>query len=275
MLYDISTQGKARETLHKVTGLSDEFLSKEWLMNKEKAHVFLAKIKQSVYQWDIQSVEFVVKHVTASCCELKDIYEHGLLYLPDILKYDTFLSQLLKECDFHIDVNSKKLEIAGQKFELEYEKLTHRSRTEPYHEELLGISRCLYKDYLSTFLYCKAPYYYGIGLAKHPEFMEYVKKFGSKGLEIVNIWDSRSKGYIITAKVPFTDVHYETFGFAPDEDERFILDGEKGYKRCKEYLITIACELAFQGFESNRFLFLKHDTRISRENFINIEEKDK
>ena len=115
MLYDISTQGKARETLHKVTGLSDEFLSKEWLMNKEKAHVFLAKIKQSVYQWDIQSVEFVVKHVTASCCELKDIYEHGLLYLPDILKYDTFLSQLLKECDFHIDVNSKKLEIAGQK----------------------------------------------------------------------------------------------------------------------------------------------------------------
>ncbi len=68
MLYDISTQGKARETLHKVTGLSDEFLSKEWLMNKEKAHVFLAKIKQSVYQWDIQSVEFVVKHVTASCC---------------------------------------------------------------------------------------------------------------------------------------------------------------------------------------------------------------
>lgn len=270
MLYDITTKEKAINSLCEITGLAETQLQDTWLSALDDIDTFWKSIYRQITNWDITSTEFVVKHVSASCCELRDVQKHGLLYLPDVLKRDTFLSRLFKKCDFIIDVDSAKLQTSGYVYELNYEELRHQPWTEIYHDELVQISRCLYQDYLSTFLHCSNPYEYGIGLAKHPEFMEYIKKLGAKGKYIVDRWDRLSKGYTITAKVPFHDVYYETFQIS---QESFARDVESGYLQCKKHLVIAACELTFEDYDHDSYLFLKHNTRIKPENFISIEEK--
>ncbi len=178
MLYDITTKEKAINSLCEITGLAETQLQDTWLSALDDIDTFWKSIYRQITNWDITSTEFVVKHVSASCCELRDVQKHGLLYLPDVLKRDTFLSRLFKKCDFIIDVDSAKLQTSGYVYELDYEELRHQPWTEIYHDELVQISRCLYQDYLSTFLHCSNPYEYGIGLCKDTQqsLWNYIKE---------------------------------------------------------------------------------------------------
>lgn len=113
MLYDITTKEKAINSLCEITGLAETQLQDTWLSALDDIDTFWKSIYRQITNWDITSTEFVVKHVSASCCELRDVQKHGLLYLPDVLKRDTFLSRLFKKCDFIIDVDSENYKHPG------------------------------------------------------------------------------------------------------------------------------------------------------------------
>lgn len=101
--------------------------------------------------------------------------------------------------------------------------------------------------------------------------MDYFAQIPPNGAKIVQYWDTHSKGFLITAKVPFSKASHASFGI--EKETVFIADANNGYKRCKKHLIQKACEIALQGYDSESYLFLKHHTRISPNDFIEISEQ--
>ena len=271
MNYDIHSIYCAYEFLSTVTGDTSEKLLLNWYACDEDIDEFIKMYSTQIASWDIETTDFVIKHVTSSCCELNDIKLHGILYLPDVIKADTFLSRLLKKEDFIINVDARKLNTAGREYELDWDTLLEQPWSTLFREELIQISRTLYHDYTSTFLHCANPFAYGNGLGKHPEFMDYFARIPPNGKKIMQYWDTHSKGFLITAKVPFSKVSHVSFGI--EKEAVFIADSNSGYKRCKKYLFQNACEIALQGYDSECYLFLKHHTRIPPNDFIRIDEQ--
>ena len=271
MNYDIQSVDHASEFLTAVTGDTLEALLQSWFICGEDIDKFIKLYSTQIANWDIETTDFVIKHVTSSCCELKDIRVHGILYLPDVIKADTFLSRLLNKADFVIDVDAHKLNTAGQEYELDWDALHEQPWSALFREELIQISRTLYHDYTSTFLHCANPFAYGNGLGRHPEFMDYFARIPPNGKKIMQYWDTHSKGFLITAKVPFSKASHVPFDI--EKETVFIEDANNGYKRCKKYLIQKACEIALQDYDSECYLFLKHNTRIPPNDFIRIEEQ--
>lgn len=181
MNYDIQSVDHASEFLTAVTGDTLEALLQSWFICGEDIDKFIKLYSTQIANWDIETTDFVIKHVTSSCCELKDIRVHGILYLPDVIKADTFLSRLLNKADFVIDVDAHKLNTAGQEYELDWDALHEQPWSALFREELIQISRTLYHDYTSTFLHCANPFAYGNGLGRHPEFMDYFARIPPNG----------------------------------------------------------------------------------------------
>ena len=71
----------------------------------------------------------------------------------------------------------------------------------------------------------------------------------------------------------FPDASTSHVSFDIEKETVFIEDANNGYKRCKKYLIQKACEIALQDYDSECYLFLKHNTRIPPNDFIRIEEQ--
>lgn len=271
MHYDIHSVDHTYKFLSAVTDDTPKALSQNWFFCDEDIDEFIKLYSTQIASWDIESTDFVIKHVTSSCCELEDIKAHGILYLPDVIKADTFLNKLLNRVDFVIDVDAHKLKTDGKEYELDWEVLLEQPLGALFREELIQISRTLYRDYISTFLHCSNPFAYGNGLGMHPEFMDYFARIPPNGKKIMQYWDTHSKGFLITAKVPFSKASHVSFGI--ENEAAFIEDSNKGYKRCKKHLIQKACEIALQGYDRECYLFLKHHTRIPPNDFIRIDKQ--
>ena len=79
---------------------------------------------------------------------------------------------------------------------------------------------------------------------------------------------------MITAKVPFEDVYFETFGYGLGEEDSFKNDSKHEYKKSKEYLIYRAINVLFY-FQNGVYLFINKKKSIETEQFIKVEEKDR
>lgn len=270
MLYNIQTKEHAYEFLSTVTDDSIEKLQRNWVACGESIDNFIDLYTSSINNWDIEATDFMIKHLTSSCCELRDVKSQGLLYLYDVIKNDTFLSRLLKKADFNIDVEAEKLYTAGSEYDLNWESLHSQPWTALFLDDLTQISRAIYRDYTSTFLHCSDPFSYGNGLSKHPEFMDYIARIPPNGKKVVRYWDEHSKGFLITARVPFNKVSHVTFG--TEDISVFEADAKRRYIRSKKYLFHNACEIALEDFDSDHYLFIKRNARITPQEFICIEE---
>ena len=186
MVYNIHTVNDAYEFLCELTGDKPERLLQNWFACGEDIDKFIEMYSVQVNSWNIETIDFVIKHVTSSCCELKDIKAHGILYLQDVIKTDTFLSRLLKAVDFNIDTDAHKLITAGREYELDRDTLLEMPWTTLFRNELLQVSHTIYYDYLSTFLHCSNPFAYGNGLGNHPEFMDHFARIPPNGEKIVH-----------------------------------------------------------------------------------------
>lgn len=231
MLYDIHSVDHACEFLSAVTGDTLRTLLQNWHTFDEEIDEFIKLYSTQITNRNIVNTDFVIKHVTSSCCELKDIKAYGILYPPDVIKVDTFLNRLLKVFDFIIDVDAHKLNTGGREYELDWNVLSEQPRSALFRDELIQIIRALYRDYISTFLHCANPFAYGKELGWHPEFMDYFVKIPPNGKKILQHWDKHSKGYLITAKVPFGKASHVSFDF--ENEAEFNADSNNKYKHYK------------------------------------------
>lgn len=260
-MYNISTSENAIASLQRILQVDD--IKQEWylcdLNNEEVPH----KFKKQIEKWDLTKEEFLVNHVTSSVNELSDIYKYGLLSLYDVLNTETTLNNELRKRKILFDIQNNMLNVMGNFHDLDEKRRGY------YDENLDQIHRAIHNDYLSTMLYEKDPWFYGSYLFKRPEFMIYLELVNKDCKEFVEWWWNNSTGYKITAKVPFEDVQFETFGIFRKED--FIYDSNHGYLQSKKHLIYQALKVVFSN-SIGSYLFIDKGKKIKPEQFIGIEK---
>lgn len=271
MIFNITTQNDAYEWLQDFIGIDGQTLIGDWIIKCYSDESKIIELHSDKIQaWDIMSTDFIVQHATSSCDGLIDIRKLGILYLPNVLKAKTQLRHVLEQNDIFIDVDNAVLRIGKNIYPMGQNGRDTVPWIAPYRTALEQLDRAIYKDYTSTMLHCEKPEYYGIGLYNHPEFMEYLVQIDPMAKNAVEWWDNHSKGYLITAKIPFSDTDHETFQYGSQE----ILERDKssGYRKAKEKLFRDALNVSFERPPRDVYLFVKRESIIDSNQVIRVEE---
>lgn len=201
MNYDISTIENCYKTMEEMTGFrywedmfkiyAYRYIDEPDLMKSEimeSKHIHIKDI-------DLESIYFVLLHVTTSANGCKNIKKEGLHDLVWSCTHDTELKQFLDNQHIRIDIENQKIDINGTLHEI------------PNNLKISGgVGYKLFGD--SEICGCfqiDKDFPYGGNVHQRPEILHNINKL-VKGIDLEYIWYETHVPYIVKFKVPYNNI---------------------------------------------------------------------
>ena len=257
MNYDISTIENCYNTMEEMTGFQyweDMFKIYAYHYIDEpdrmKNEVMVSK-NIHIKNIELESINFVLLHVTTSANRCKNIIKEGLHDLVWSCTHDTELKQFLDNQYNKIDIENKQININGILYDIPNDL-----------KQSGGVGFKLYNDpdICGCFQIDKdCPY--GGNVHQRPEILYNIGKL-VKDVNLEYMWYSTHEPYIIKFKVPYNDTDI-FLSMSHNENKDKIL------KNLFNYAFTT---VFYNSFSSDKIGILKRGKYIPAENIISIEK---
>lgn len=258
MLYNISNQQSANETLIRLTSLDAKEID-ALISSFENRDALLIDILKSagVTVPPIEDIQVHMMHITSSTDSCHSIRTSGLLNLQDVIQNrDAELTCFLANHGITIDVKNHKLSYQNRSIDIQY---TGEYRGLMYTVDMnpgYSIGRKIYYDYgICGFCSIDAARPYGSPIQQFPEILSNIDR--ALGLRLSFEWKANSSPYKISFCVPLDKVEYI--------DQITIYGKADDY--CFEALVDLALDKARSDYQSRHELVAQcvRDTFIAPE----------
>ena len=209
MLYDISNQQSANETLIRLTSLDAKEID-TLISSFENRDAFLIDILKSagVTVPPIEGIQVHMMHITSSADSCHSIKARGLLNLQDVIQNrDAELTSFLANHGITIDVKNHRMSYKNKSIDIQY---PGKYRGLMYTVDMnpgYSIGRKIYYDYgICGFCSIDATRPYGSPIQQFPEILSNIDR--ALGLSLSFEWKANASPYKISFCVPLDKVEY-------------------------------------------------------------------
>ena len=269
MIYDITSSDNAYNWVLEFFDINDNELIEQYILECNSDYdVFIDKQLEKVKQWDLETTDFAVIHVTSSDNECEDIKQNGIINLQEVLSKDTKLKKIFSEYGIQFDINEKLMIIGDKKYNVDYDyyKNICDSHEIEHYKNLKKISRRLYFDaQINGFFFSNDVKRYGTCIHEKPEFMECFHNFLDNISDMERKWKETSCGYKIKYKSKFNEFAWYSFY---DYEYSFYDDGENNRLQLKKKLIKYALDICYSKSISDIVAYMKLETQIKNEQIL-------
>ena len=257
MNYDISTIENCYKTMEEMTGFhywEDMFkiYAYQYIDEPERMKNEIMDSKNiRIKDFELESVDFILLHVTTSANQCKEIRENGLHNLVWSYEHDTELRRFFDEHNVRINIAEKIISVDGVEHEMS-ENINISG----------GVGYKFYKDPgICGCFQLNKNYPYGGNVHERPEIIHNVNKL-VKGKNLDYIWAVSHKPYIIKFKVPYNKMNIILSETTDSKKDRII----------RELFNKAFYTVFYNDFDSNKMGILKNGEYVPASDIISIEE---
>lgn len=268
MIFDFSTPDLAYEWLLEILSISGEELIDSYILKCNKnLDSFIEKHLDAIQGIDINSMDFIVFHVTSNSNQCSEIKKHGIKNLQKVLVEPSELSLFLDNQGIKFDVDSKKIYFSDKIYNIDYETYKNQKESLTFQEKRLkNIARKIYFDHqINGFFFSEDIFNYGTGIDKSPEFLLTLSALNSTSNYLGDQWSKTRKGYVIKFKAKLNQFENYTFY---DNVNDYLNDSQSDWEKLKRWMISHAIDCSFSELYTDVYAYMKPLTDVFPEQII-------
>ncbi|MCC9295970.1 hypothetical protein LN736_13980 [Clostridium sp. WLY-B-L2] len=268
MIFDITTSDLAYKWLQETLDISGKNVIKDYIIKcNNDLDCFIDRHLNTIKAIDMNSIEFVVFHVTSNSNQCIEIKQHGIKNLQKVLAETSQLNLFLDNLGFKFDIQNKKMIYKGKIYNIDYESYKNKKETLTFQEEKLkDIARKIYFDHqVNGFFFSKDIFKYGTEIDKRPEFLLTLSAFNSSLDYLGNSWSEIGKGYVVKYKAKLSQFEYYTFY---NDIHDYLNDSQTEWMQLKKWMFSYAIDCNFSNLYSDIYAYMKPVMDILPEQII-------
>ncbi|WP_411677857.1 hypothetical protein [Caproicibacter sp.] len=272
MTFNISSPNEAFDCLLDFLGLSgSDYIHEYYIECDADNNRFLEKHSDKLEAMDLEDVAFLVLHVTSNYDQCKNIKEHGVKNLQEVLSEDTPLNNFLMVHGLTFDVQAKRMIWNDLEYNIDYDSYRDKSyNLSKIEKNIKEIGRKIYFDnQINGFFYTQDAKKYGTNIHLYPEFLFTISNLAPELSHIKDEWSAKCQGYLLYMLVNFNQLAWYSFACYTD---KYDFDDDKldNWSQLKNWMWSLAIDVANSNISLDKYAYMKQNTVINPDQIMDV-----